>query len=124
MSRNLSSYAHAPTALVSGIAAACEIPSIVEARVGRDGSIYLKVFENGDFAVSRTHLDDIAFFCDALPEDVTIEHSLDEREPATVVVATSSFDFSPQYYVKGMPGTEDSEEGIQALVALALARRS
>ncbi len=123
MKRYHDQFPAAPQALVSGISAACQIPSIVDARVGRDGSIYLKIFENPDFEVSKEQLDDIAFFCDALPEEVTIERSLDEREPALVVVSGSSFDFSPQFYVTGMPGLEDSEEGIEAHAALALARR-
>lgn len=121
-------FAPAPVALISGIAATCKIPSIVAARVGLDGSIYLDIFENDDFTLTTDHVEDLADFCGVELDEVDSE---DGPGPGiiTVVVSSSGFDFGPQYGRKpvlmltGMPGLEDSEEGIEASVALALSRR-
>ncbi len=115
-------FPEAPQALVSGISGACNIASIVGARVGKDGSIYLDIYQ-GDFKLNPFHLLDIAEFFEIEPEDVEFE-SGPHSDTVTVTVCHSNFDFSAQFRepVK-LPGEEDSEESVEALAALAYSRR-
>jgi hypothetical protein len=118
----------APQALVAGVAAACGIPSIVGARVGKDdGSVYFDIFENDDFQVDLRKVNSIADFFDAPAEDVFIEPGPSD-ETITVSIASTSYDFSEQYRDHDkkrtqLPGEEDSEESIAAHVQLAESRR-
>ena len=123
----------APQALVSGIAAACQIPSIVGARVGKDGSVFLDVFQNDDFHLDLNHLVDIADFFEVAHEEVRIENG-PRPETVTVTVCSTDYDFSEQFRGFTPPsgpadpsparfsGEEDSEESVEAHVALTRAR--
>lgn len=123
MKRYHDDFPDAPQALVSGISAACAIPTIIGARVGRDGSIFLDVFQDENFSLDLGHLSDIAEFCQVEPEELRIENGPD-IDSVTVSVCSSGFDFSAQFEDEGvcsggschivLPGTEDSEESVEA----------
>ena len=126
MKRYHDDFPAAPQALVAGLAGTCSLPSIIGARVGKDGSIYLDIYQ-GDFKLNPFHLLDIAEFCETEVEDIEFE-SGPRPDTVTVSVCNSSFDFSEQFrdFDKAkakLPGEEDSEESVEALAALALARR-
>jgi hypothetical protein len=119
-------FPQAPQALVSGLSASCLIPSIVGARVGRDGSAYLDIFQNDDFQVDLSHLNDIAEFFQVEEDEVQIENG-PTADTVTVTVCSSGFDFSAQFkerdenlacdiaaLCKALEGSEDSEESIEA----------
>jgi len=115
----------APTALVAGLAGACGIPSIVAARVGKDGSVYLDIYQ-GQFKLNPNHLLDIADFFDIEIEDVEFE-SGPAADTVTVTVCHSNFDFSLQFLERDrlkqvLPGEEDSEESWEANADLATSR--
>jgi hypothetical protein len=116
------SFPAAPQALVSGLAAACQIPVIVGARVGKgDGSVYLDVIQDDDFHVDLRVLSDIAEFFEVEEEEVRVENG-PRADTITVTVCSSNFDFSACFR-KPLPGEEDSEESVEASVALSAARR-
>ena len=124
MKRYHDSFPEAPLALVSGISGACNIASIVGARVGKDGSVYLDIYQ-GDFKLNPFHLLDIAEFFEVEPEDIEFE-SGPSPDTITVNVCHSNFDFSAQFRDlerPKLPGEEDSEESVEALAALAYSRR-
>ena len=124
--RYYDNFPAAPTALVSGIAAACQIPSIVAARVGRDGSAYLDIYQNGNFSVTLRTLADIAEFFEVEEEWVEVE-SGPSPNVVTVIVAASGFDFRAQFADEDrspLPGEEDSGESVEAHASLAFSRRS
>jgi hypothetical protein len=113
----------APQVLVSGIAATCSIPSIIGARVGRDGSAYLDIFQDEDFKVDLGHLNDIAAFFEVEEDQVQVENG-PSLETVTVTVCSSGFDFSAQFaefdaaqfaeFDAALIGAEDSEESVEA----------
>ena len=116
-------YPDAPAALISGISAACQIPTIVGAHVGTDQSIFLEIFQNDDFRFHAGHLDDLAEFCLAELEDVFVEPGPD-ADTLTVTINNSCFDFSEQFkgtrwerHTLNLPGDEDSDESFQAFEA-------
>jgi len=124
MKRYHDHFPAAPQALLAGLAGACVIPSIFGARVGRDGSVFLDIYQ-GDFHISPFHLLDIAEFFDVDPDEIRIDEG-PRPDTITVSICSSNFDFSEQYrgFEKAkLPGDEDSEESVEALAALALARR-
>jgi hypothetical protein len=126
MKRYHDEFPDAPQALLAGIAGACSIPSIFGARVGQDGSVYLDIFQ-GDYHINPNHLIDLAEFFEVDVEEIQIDAG-PRSDTITVSVCFSNFDFSAQFREQekhsNLPGVEDSEESVEALAALALARRS
>ena len=117
-------FPSAPVALISGISAACRIPTIVDARVGRDGSVYLDILETEDFAVGFEELYWLADFCGVTMAEIHVEPSTYEGDRVlSVTVEASLFDFTLLFPPPGLPGEEDSEEWMEALAALAASRR-
>jgi hypothetical protein len=114
----------APTSLIAGIAAACVIPTIIAARVGKDGSVYLDIFENDDYQLDLDSLNEIADFFEVEGDEVFVEPG-PESDTITVSVSSSCYDFSAQFIERSapLPGEEDSEESVEASVSLALSRR-
>lgn len=121
MKRYHDRFPAAPQALVSGISAACEIPTIVGARVGKDGSVFLDIFQNDDFHVDLVHLTNIADFFRVPLDDVRIENG-PTHETITVTVCSTDYNFSEQFREPKLPGEEDSEESIEAHAALSRTR--
>jgi hypothetical protein len=127
------SFPQAPCELVSGISAACCIPSIVGAYVGREySSIFLDVFQNQDFRLKVRHLYDIADLCGVTLDELEVGPGIDD-DHLSITVETSCFDFGYlfqdtrfhrpeddyEHFEVGcvktkLPGTEDSEESIEA----------
>jgi len=129
-------FPSAPVAIVSGISAVCRIPSIIDARVGRDNSIFLDVVENEYFVVGHEHLYWLAHFCGVTMDHVHVESggTFEGAKVLSLSVDTSVFDCSPLFPPRGyvdddggfralLPGEEDSEEGMDAIAALAASRR-
>lgn len=114
MKRYHDDFPSAPVAMISGISGACLIPSIVGARVGRDGSAYLDIYVDDNFAIDIDRLHDIANFFQVPDDEVQVEPG-PSPETVTVTVCSSGFDFSAQFERRlPLPGEGDSEESVEA----------
>ena len=95
-----SNFPAAPCSVVSGISAVCVIPSIVDARVGKDGSLFLDVYQDVNWRLTAQVLEDLADFCEVDPSDIEVGPH-EDKILTSVVVTGSAFDFTEQYAQQG-----------------------
>jgi hypothetical protein len=107
MTRYYRSFPPAPVAIVSGVSFAALIPTIVDARVCRDSSVILEVFQSDDFRLNVDRLNAIAEFFDSDPADVFVESVDGEAEMLVVSVLDTAFDFSAQFVGRPEKGASD-----------------
>lgn len=90
-----SNFPVAPTSVVSGLSAVCAIPSIVDARVGADGTLYLDVYQDEAWQLTSDHVRAIAEFCETDAADVVVGQ---HETPGLVwvAIARTPWDFALQ----------------------------
>jgi len=103
-----SNFPAAPTAVVSGISATCIMPTIVDARCGRDNSLFLTIHQSEEYRLNAALLNDIASFCGVEPEDVDVLPDEDDAELLAICICGTHFDFSAVWL--------EQERAAQALV--------
>lgn len=92
-----SNFPAAPTALVSGISVACGIPTISEARVGRDNSLFLTIFQDENWRLNAGILNEVAAFCEVEPGEIDILPDEDDEDVLALCICSTGFDFSAEW---------------------------
>lgn len=114
----------APIAIVSGISAVAGIPTIVDARVGRDGLLVLEVLLTEEFPIDLEAVDRVAEYCETTADNVYLTLGPDGDE--TVIILTindTAFDFDYLQPPRRVPAnTGDSDEIWEAAEALRKGR--
>lgn len=91
-----SKFPQAPVTFISALSAALDLPTIVDARVGReDNAVFLDVFQDEDNRVTAQDLADIGLFCGVTSDEVFVEPI--DKDHLSITVATTCYDFSAQW---------------------------
>jgi hypothetical protein len=101
--RYYANFPQAPVDLISALAAAANIPTIVDVKVSTDNSVFIDIAQQPDevdgFRLTAQHLLDIAEICGVEPQDLYVE-SLPDGDNCTLVSVTAfatPFDFTKQF---------------------------
>ncbi len=116
----------APVALISALSAYARLPTIIDCRVGRDSSVMLEVLASPEVSITADTLLALAHTLGCNPEDIEIIPGTENPATFIVFASRSEYDFTPQFAAQEaaaspapeLPGTDDSEESIEASEAL------
>lgn len=115
----------APVALVSGISAVLGLPTITDARAGKNGQVFLEVLALSDEPMSTEQLVALAEYCEVDIDDICWSKVEIGKETVFVLsISGTTFDFDYMFPESTPVNTGDSEESWQASEALAAGRSS
>lgn len=96
MSNRYSTYPAAPTALVSAVAFAAQLPNITDMRLCRDNSVVLELAVNGEWGLNDANLIDLSNYFGVDEGDISVQPG-DDADHLSVEVWGTDFDFSDYF---------------------------